>query len=968
MPIGACLEIILNGMKRVFRQLIRLSKQALRRLNQKLVMETETKVDLKTTVNLPETPFPLKGNLAQNEPTRLKKWEEMDVYERLREARAGRQLYVLHDGPPYANGRIHLGTALNKILKDFCIKSRSMMGYWTPYIPGWDCHGLPIEIQVDKALGAKKGQMSKLEIRRAARKHAEKFLALQREDFKRLGIFGEWENPYMTMDPKYQATIVRVFGKFVEEGSIYKGLRPVHWCTSCQTALAEAEVEYEDHTSPSVYVKFPFPDAAKADPALEGRNTSIVIWTTTPWTLPANLGIAFNPAFEYSAVEVGDDVFIVASGLLKQVAEKLGWSKSGGEGEAPKVVTTISGPKFDRLKARHPFIDRESLLMLGDHVTLDAGTGAVHTAPGHGYDDYVIGKQYGLEIYNPVDNRGIFMKDVEHFAGEYVFKANPKIVEFMRERGVLLHDEKYAHQYPHCWRCHSPVIFRATPQWFISMTATGLNERAISSCDGVQWVPEWGSDRMKNMFRDRPDWCISRQRTWGVPITVFYCEDCGESLVDPKLIEYVAQVFEKESADAWYERDSSELVPPGTKCGCGSNKLSKEMDILDVWLDSGSSSMAVLEPRGLPYPADVYLEGGDQFRGWFNSSLVVGLEGKGEPPYRTVITYGWAVDGQGEKMSKSKGNSVEPEEVIKVIGAEVLRLWCAALNYHEDMRVSDEILKRIADAYRKLRFTARYCLSNLGEFDPKRDRVPFDQMLEIDRWALAELNEVTKRALDAYRSYEFTDVYHALYNFATVELSALYFDILKDRLYTYAPRSLARRSAQTALYEIVHRLSRLLAPLLVFTSDEVWENIPGALDEAKSVHLAEFPVYEEAWRNDDLLKRYESLFEIRGAVMKALEESRGAKLIGSGQEAKITIAARPETKAFLESFGEDLRFDFKVSKVELVEGAEFGVKVDEAEGEKCERCWDYTTDVGADARYPGACLRCVANLDEMLAR
>ena len=924
-------------------------------------METEPKVDLKTTINLPDTPFPLKGNLAQNEPARLKKWEEMDIYERLREARAGRPLYVLHDGPPYANGRIHLGTALNKILKDFCVKSRSMMGYWTPYIPGWDCHGLPIEIQVDKALGSKKGQMSKLEIRRAARKHAEKFLALQREDFKRLGIFGEWENPYMTMDPKYQATIVRVFGRFVEEGSIYKGLRPVHWCISCQTALAEAEVEYDDHTSPSVYVKFPFPDAAKVDRALEGRNVSIVIWTTTPWTLPANLGIAFNPAFEYSAVEVGDEVFIVASGLLEQVAAKLGWGK-------PKVVATIGGEKFDRLKARHAFINRDSRLMLGDHVTLEAGTGAVHTAPGHGYDDYVIGKQYGLEIYNPVDNRGIFMKDVERFAGEQVFKANPKIVEYMREKGVLLHDEKYEHQYPHCWRCHNAVIFRATPQWFISMTATGLNDRAISACDQVRWVPEWGAERMKNMFKDRPDWCISRQRVWGVPITVFYCEDCGESLVDPKVIEYVAQVFERESADAWYEREASELVPPGTRCGCGSSKLNKEMDILDVWLDSGSSSVAVLEPRGLPYPADVYLEGGDQFRGWFNSSLVVGLEAKGEPPYREVITYGWTVDEKGEKMSKSKGNTVESEEVIKAMGADGLRLWCAALNYHEDMRVSDQILKRVADAYRKLRNTARNCLSNIGDFDPNRDRVPFDQMFEIDRWALARLNEVTKRALDAYRDYEFTDVYRVVYNFATVELSALYFDILKDRLYTYAPRSLARRSAQTAYYEIVHRLSRLLAPMLAFTSDEIWVNIPGALDEAKSVHLAEFPAYEEAWRDDELLGRYERLFEIRGPVMKALEESRTAELIGRAEDAEITITAPPETKAFLESFGEDLCYAFIVSKVELREGAELGVKVDKAEGKKCDRCWHYTTDVGADPRYPGACRRCAINLDEMLAR
>jgi isoleucyl-tRNA synthetase len=925
-------------------------------------METETKVDLKTTINLPDTPFPLKGNLAQNEPARLRKWEEMDVYERLREARAGRQLYVLHDGPPYANGAIHLGHVLNKVLKDFCIKSRSMMGYWTPYVPGWDCHGLPIEIQVDKELGAKKEQLSKLEIRRAARRHAEKFLALQRDGFKRLGVFGEWENPYMTMDPKYQATIVRVFGKFVEEGSIYKGLRPVHWCISDQTALAEAEVEYKDHTSPSVYVKFPFQDAAKADASLEGRNVSVVIWTTTPWTLPANMGVAFNPAFEYSAVEVGDEVFIVATGLLKQVAEKLGWGD-------PTVVATISGEKFDRLKARHPFINRDSLLMLGDHVTLEAGTGAVHTAPGHGYDDYVIGRHYGLEIYNPVDNRGIFMKDVEHFAGEQVFKANPKIVELMREKGVLLREEKYEHQYPHCWRCHNAVIFRATPQWFISMTETGLNDRAIAACDQVQWVPEWGNERMKNMFRDRPDWCISRQRAWGVPITVFYCEDCGESLVDTKVINFVADIFEKESADAWYERDAAQLVPPGTKCGgCGSIRLTKEMDILDVWIDSGSSSLAVLEARGLPYPADVYLEGGDQFRGWFNSSLVVGLEAKSAPPYRAVITNGWVVDVSGEKMSKSKGTGVDPHTVIKTSGAEILRVWCSALDYHEDVRISDEILKRISDAYRKLRNTARYCLGNLADFDPKSDRVSFDRMREIDRWALAKLNEVTKRVLTAYERYEFTDVYQALYNFATIEMSALYFDILKDRLYTYSPRSLARRSAQTALYEIVHRLSRLLAPVLAFTADEIWENIPGAIDEARSVHLAEFPGYEESWRDGELLKRYDRLFEIRGAVMKALEEARNAKLIGAGLEAKITITAPSETKAFLESFGEELRFVFIVSLVELREGAELGVKVAEASGMKCERCWHYTTDVGADARYPGACRRCATNLSAMLAR
>ncbi len=921
-------------------------------------------IDLKTTVNLPKTDFPLKGNLSQNEPLRLQKWDAMNIYEMLREARKDKPLFVLHDGPPYANGNLHVGHALNKTLKDFVIKSRSMMGHWTPYIPGWDCHGLPIENEVEKKLKGEMAAMSTLDIRKAARAHADFFVKAQCEGFKRLGIFGEWDNPYVTMAPIYQANIVRAFGKFVEKGSVYKGSRPVHWCISCQTALAEAEVEYKEHSSYSVYVKFPFTDAALVDPELADKNVSIVIWTTTPWTLPANLGISLNPEYEYSAVAVGDEIFIVASGLLEQVATKVGW-------ENYQVIANYSGKQFDRLKAKHPFVDRVSLIMLGDHVTLEAGTGAVHTAPGHGYEDFLIGREYGLEVYNPVDSRGFFMKDVEHFAGMRVMSlskndpdGNRAVIAHLESIGALLKSEKFNHSYPHCWRCHNPVIFRATPQWFISMAKSGLNDQAMAACDQVKWYPAWGNERMKNMFRERPDWNISRQRAWGVPITVFYCEDCGEALLDQELINHVADLFEKESADVWYEKDAKNLVPAGTKCGkCSSEKLIKETDILDVWFDSGASSLGVLEPRGLPYPADVYLEGGDQFRGWFNSSLVVGLAAKGLAPYRTVITYGWAVDEAGKKMSKSAGDAVAPEKFTKQYGADVLRLWCAALNYYEDMRIGQEIINRLSDSYRKIRNTARYCLGNLADFDPTQDRVALHEMLEIDRWALAEINEVVKKALTAYHDYEFTDVYQAIYHNATVTLSSLYFDIIKDRLYTTAPKSLERRSAQTALYEIVLRIAKLIAPLLVFTADEIWENIPGTKAEAESVHLTLFPTYNESLHDEALLARYERLFQIRDVVMKSLEEARTAKLIGAALEAKVAISADAETRTFLESFGSDLRFYFIVSGTELKDGTELSVEVAKADGEKCERCWNYTTDVGVNEKYPGACGRCAGNIE-----
>ncbi len=987
-------------------------------------MATETPLDLKKTVNLPKTGFSQKANLTQSEPARLQKWAELDLYQLIRRARAGAEKFILHDGPPYANADIHLGTAMNKILKDFIVKSRTMMGYDAPYVPGYDCHGLPIEQHLERALekkGKKKSDLSIESFRRACREHAENALKSQTRDFKRLGILGEWENPYLTMSNHYEAETARMFARFVERGYVYKGARPVYWCIKDQTALAEAEVEYHQHTSPSVYVKFPLrSDPAAIDPALAGRKVFVLIWTTTPWTLPANLGIAVHPGFEYSAFEHGDEVYIVASELVEAVAAKcdLSGRDDAGERTPPTVLARFSGTKLDRLECGHAWLDRLSLLMVGEHVTLGgeadaeteldvseaqkktpdskAGTGCVHTAPGHGHDDFVIGKRYGLEIYCPVDTAGRFTPEVEYFAGQRVFDANDHIVDFMRQRGVLLFSEEYEHRYPHCWRCKNPVIFRATPQWFIAMdqahsalvekdedgrdrsnftenwpetSAASLRSAALQEIERVNWIPSWGVDRMRNMLKGRPDWCVSRQRVWGVSIPVFYCGECQEAVADPAVINHVADVFERESGDAWYTREAHELLPPGYTCkGCGANEWTKETDILDVWFDSGVSSIAVLENReGLHWPADVYLEGGDQFRGWFNSSLMVGLAAHDRAPYKAVITHGWTLDAQGRAMHKSAGNAVEPEKVIQQSGAEIIRLWCASSNYFDDMRASDEILQRVTDGYRKLRNTARFALGNLYGFDPAVDSVPDEEMEEIDRWALAELNRVMVKVLNAYGTFEFHSVYHALYNFATVTLSARYFDIIKDRLYTFAPRSKARRSAQTALFRIADALARMLGPILVFTADEIWENLPRRHASQPSVHLAEFPVAGDD-NQDELFASWTRLFEIRDEVLGALEEARVAKQIGSSLEAKVTLAASGDALEALQRRQADLRYLFIVSQVELVaaeENTAVSITVAPADGRKCERCWNYSTLIGESDLYPTACERCVAALEEI---
>ena len=978
-------------------------------------------LDLKKTVNLPNTDFSQKANLGQSEPARLKKWQEMGLYEKVIEARKGRKKFILHDGPPYANADIHIGTALNKILKDFVVKTRSMMGFEAPYVPGYDCHGLPIETIVEKKLaekGKNKADIPVASFRRICREHASTAMNGQTRDFQRLGILGEWQTPYLTMSAEYESSTARLFGRFLERGFVYKGLRPVYWCIHDQTALAEAEVEYKEHTSPSVYVKFPLKtDPTEIDAALAGKNVFVVIWTTTPWTLPANLGIAVHPDFEYSAVEVlspgfsrpdaeekppeggtRSEVYIVASELAAAFAETCQL------GEV-RELARFKGSKLDRLEAKHAWLERSSLIMNGEHVTLGeadaeveldvrfedksskkSGTGCVHTAPGHGADDFHIAKRYGLPVYAPVDAGGQFTGEVEHFAGETVFKANPKIVEFMRESGSLLHSENYNHRYPHCWRCKNPVIFRATPQWFISMDEVSttpsaeaaatppnlggeplsLRQKAFREIETVAWHPSWGAGRMTNMFKGRPDWCVSRQRSWGVPIPVFYCQACDEAVADPKIIDHVADIFAKETADAWYAREASELLPDGYTCSkCNSADFRKETDILDVWFDSGSSCVAVLETRGqtLRFPADVYLEGGDQYRGWFNSSLSCGIAAHDAAPYKQIITHGWVVDGEGRKQSKSLGNVTAPKEIIDKSGADVLRLWAAAVDYTEDVRCSDEILQRVVDAYRKMRNTLRYMLGNLDGFDPANDALPDDELLEIDRWALASLDELTQKVLGAYAVYDFQAAYNALYNFCTVTLSARYFDIIKDRLYIMAPKSKERRAAQTALYKIADSLTRLLAPILVYTADEAFENLPSR--DAASVHIAEFPPAKKV-DNLTLLANWERIFGIRDEVLKALEAARDRKQIGSSLEAKVVLRADAGTTRFLLDYYEQLRYIFIVSQVEVHEDDALKVEIQKADGSKCDRCWNYSTRVGETDKFPTVCERCNEALLEIV--
>lgn len=937
----------------------------------------------KKTLNLPQTGFPMRANLQTTEPAAIARWNEMRLYERIREQRAGAPQFVLHDGPPYANGKIHIGHVLNKVLKDIIVKSRTMSGFDAPYVPGWDCHGLPIELKVDKELGSRKREMSVADFRRTCRRYAQKFVDLQSADFQRLGVLGDWNRPYLTMTPEYQAAIVRALGQFVEQGVVYKGKKPVHWCLHCRTALAEAEVEYEDHTSPSIYVEFPLhakstPSLVHRAPALANYRISALIWTTTPWTIPSNLAVAFHPHLDYGVYDVDGTAVIVAEQLKDTVAAAIG--RTFGS-----QLASLKGRDLEGLTFTHPLYGRDSLGVLADYVTLEQGTGAVHTAPGHGADDYNTGVRYGLDVYAPIGPSGRFDDEVQVVGGEKVFDANPKVEAALAEAGRLWHRETTNHTYPHCWRCNRPVIFLATSQWFIAMDTGNLRDRALTAITHVDWFPAWGKERIHNMLANRPDWCISRQRSWGVPIPAVTCTECGEALLTSELTDRAATVFADQGADAWYELDIAEFVPPDLRCPkCEGAEFERERNILDVWFDSGSSHEGVLGSHPeLGWPYTVYLEGSDQYRGWFHSSLLVGLGTRNAAPYQQVITHGFVVDESGRKMSKSVGNTVEPQTIIKQSGAEVLRLWVAMVDYREEVRIGSHILKRIIEAYRKIRNTLRILVANLYDFEPSADAIPLDKLCEVDRYALARYGEVATRVLGAYDRYEFQAVVHTLNNYLTVDLSSFYIDISKDRLYTFGPGSSARRSAQTVIHTIVDGLTRLLAPILPVTCDDLWRHLPSV--PADSVHLSDFPTNIESLIDQKIVDRWTRLLALRDAVNGELEKLRQNKVVGTSLEATVTLTTDGDLGDMLETYQDELPALFITSAVSVkralpledqrTEGVyrdqtgSARIEVDHVNGAKCPRCWRWVLppEAGLATTETQVCERCADALSETAA-
>lgn len=917
------------------------------------------------TLNLPQTDFPMRGNLPEKEPNILAKWEKEDIYKQVQAANKGKPKFVLHDGPPYANGDIHLGHTLNKILKDIIVRYRSMNGYDAPYVPGWDTHGLPIEQQAIKSLGLNRNSVSVVEFRRKCRDYALKYINIQREQFKRLGVRGDWDNPYITLDPKFEAIQIKVFGQMATRGYIYKGLKPVYWCCDCETALAEAEVEYGNKKSASIYVKFAVKDGKGL---LEEENSHVVIWTTTPWTLPANVGISLHPDLPYVLVKTPQGNLLLAEELYKEVMEL-------AEITDYHVIKTFTGKELEGVVCVNPLFDRDSLVILGEHVTTEQGTGCVHTAPGHGQEDYEVGKKYNLPVISPLDDKGKFTAEGRQFEGLYYEDANKVVSKELKEKGMLLHLTFIQHQFPHCWRCKDPIIFRATEQWFASID--GFRKQALEAIDQVRWIPSWGRDRIYNMVADRGDWCISRQRTWGVPIPIFYCADCNEPIINDTTIQHISRLFGEHGSEIWFAKDADELIPDGLVCHkCNHNSFRKEMDIMDVWFDSGSSHAAVLETNPeLSWPADLYLEGSDQHRGWFNSSLSTSIATKGMAPYKAVLTHGFLVDEQGKKMSKSMGNGIDPLQVIDKMGADILRLWVASADYKADVAMSQGILKQITEAYRKIRNTCRFLLGNLYDYDDEKHKVAYDDLSELDKWALLKLHKLTDKVTKAYDNYEFHSLYHAIHNFCVVEISSFYLDVVKDRLYTFPAESKARRGAQTVIYEIATALVKMLSPVLAFTAEEVWSYLPKANKES-SVQLAGWPVVNQAYLNEELESQFDKIIELRDNVTKVLEKARQDKIIGHSLNAAVSLYVEPALYDFIVNFPEQLETIFIVSKVQVLRGIEDapvtaieanelkGVKifVEKAQGEKCERCWKYCESVGKSIAHPTICTACEGHL------
>jgi len=932
-------------------------------------------MDYSQVLNLPKTDFPMRANLPQREPEILKFWDRIRAYDRLRELRGGKEKYVLHDGPPYSNGDIHMGHALNKSLKDFVVRAKSMQGYDAAYVPGWDNHGMPIENNVSKLMRQENDQFTPLELRKRCRQYAKKYIDLQKKEFIRLGVWGDWEHPYLTMSPEFESEIIKVFGELVEKNYIYRGLRPIHWCPTCVTALAISEIEYQEKESSSIVVAFPL----KEDPGkvFEDRDPStsfVLIWTTTPWTIPANMALVVHPDLDYSVVAADGRSYLLADGLVDAVMKMIGV-------ESFERVRTVKGRDLEGLICRHPQVERESPVFLAEHVSLEEGTGVVHTAPGHGAEDFEVGRKEGLEIFSPVDDQGRFTDQVEQYQGIKVLEANQRVNDDLRKKGVLLYEGSIRHQYPFCWRCHQPLIFRATVQWFMSVDHLDLRKRTLETISKIRWVPGHSENRIYGAVESRPDWCLSRQRSWGVGLPVFYCKKNGHEILSAEAIKAVYEVVRERGSDAWYELSAEEILPDGFTCPqCGDTQFEKETDILDVWFDSGSTHRAVLENRpDLRWPSDLYLEGSDQHRGWFNSSLLIGMATKGDTPYRTCVTHGFILDADGIAMHKSRGNDISPLEIYGKHGADVLRLWLCSTDHSTDVRISEEILVRISESYRKIRNTFRFLLGNLNGFDPAVDTVPYDRLEEIDRWALDALGRLVETVFQGYETFQFHEIFHTIYDFCVVKLSAFYLDVIKDRLYVNAPDTPARRAAQTVLYRLLDTMVRLVAPILPFTAEEVWQAMPETEGKEESVHFALFPEAREDWRDEQLAARWERLLAVRDEVLKPLETMRKEKVIGNSLQAAVDLYAGSESlRELLEQYRDFLKTLFIVSQVELHNEEAFPadqkhhnetlsltIGVRKADGDKCKLCWNYSPTVGQHPVHATLCERCVRIVEQL---